>query len=300
MIDAASCEYTAVSKLPLTATITRLLYFLFSGSRGHRIERTRCGAWAIPAMLLGLRTARTESLLRSPLRRAFVLLVGFIPPSAVLAGEWGGALGIATQSVFRGLTLSDGRPSVQGDLHYYASSGWFGGFAAQAVRFGQERDTTAELDGYLGFGAVLAPDWDLRFAATHYAYPWTKHGPRYDYDELSATLAYASQAFLTMGMTPDKSIETRRGAASGRTALFYEFTLRWPLLSGWSAGAGIGYSDLRRLADTGYAYWNAGLHYGPGSTQFDLAYVGTDATARQLFYGGVAGHRAVASVSWLF
>jgi len=107
-------------------------------------------------------------------------------------------------------------------------------------------------------------------------------------------------AFLTVSASPDTSFESTYGTGTRRAAFSYDLTLRMPLPYELSADAGIGYYDLHHVIGVGYVYWNAGLGYALGPVQFEVSYIGTNATAKTLFYDDAAENRWVASVLWHF
>lgn len=207
---------------------------------------------------------------------------------------------MASDYVSRGVTRSAGEPSVQADGHYAWNSGWFAGASAASVRQTPESATAAELSAYFGYARAITPTWGSRMTAAHYTYPGTTPRRVYDYDELSASLAYQNRLFLSVAVSPDRGADTTRGTFSRRTALAYDLTLRQPLTPGLSANLGVGYNDLHHLVGAGYLYWNAGVAYDRGPLHVDLAFIGTDATAKSLFYDNAAANRLVATVLWSF
>jgi uncharacterized protein (TIGR02001 family) len=219
---------------------------------------------------------------------------------ALRAQGWGGAVGVTSDYVYRGLTQSDNQPAGQADLHYYSSAGWLAGLWASSVRRSPFDSTTAEFDPYLGYNWPLQEPWSLRLLAVHHDYPWNNPGRHYNYDEVSATLGLADRAFFTAAYAPDLSIDGPYRSATGRSALSYDLALHQPLLRALSANAGVGYYDLRWAVDSGYVYWNAGLAYDFGRLQLDLSYIGTSQAARSLFYEDVAVNRLVATLLWHF
>lgn len=216
------------------------------------------------------------------------------------AGSWGSSIGIASDYLARGVTRSAGEPSLQADGHYAWDSGWFAGASAATVRQSPASDVAAELSAYFGYARAITTTWGSRMTAAHYAYP--SYSPRrvYDYDELSASLGYQDRLFLSVAVSPDRGADTTRGTASQRTALAYDLTLRQPLTQGLSASLGMGYNDLHHLVGAGYWYWNAGVAYDRGPLHVVVAFIGTDATAKSLFYDDAAANRLVATVLWSF
>jgi uncharacterized protein (TIGR02001 family) len=218
---------------------------------------------------------------------------------AARAAEWGGSVGATSDFVYRGLTLSDNKPSAQIDLHYFSQAGWFAGVTAASVERNRQDSTSAQLDAYAGYAWSPTDPWSLRLFGVHHDDPWNNPGGRYNYDEVSGTVAYADRLFLSMSVLPDLSIENQYGRVDRRAALTYDLALHQPLIGALSANAGVGYYDLRWVADSGYVYWDAGLAYDFGKLQLDVSYIGTDHTARSLF-GSMAVNRLVASLLWHF
>lgn len=217
---------------------------------------------------------------------------------AAFGAAWGGSLGASSDYVFRGVTQSDGEPSVQADAHYYAPAGWFAGLWAASVKRGPDH-LTAELNAYLGWSAPIAGPWNATLAAVHYDYPWNRPRQHYNYDELVGTLAYSDRAFLTVAASPDTAFEDGYGGARRGAAYSGDLAFHAPLRGALSANGGIGYYDVRRQLGAGYAYWSLGLGYDLGAVQLQVSYVGTSAVARTLFDDD-AGQRWNAGALWHF
>ncbi len=252
-----------------------------------------------------MRTTRTNTTAgtRTTLRCwQFVLATTFatVLPPALADGIWGGSIGATSDYMYRGMTLSGGQPSAQVDGHHVWDSGWFAGASAAGVRQAPGSPSTAELSGYVGYVQSFTETWRGRMNAAHYAYPGMTPRRVYDYDELSASLVHSDRLFLTVAISPDRGFDTTRGTVSDRTAVAYDLTLRQPLLQDFSANLGVGYNDLHRLVGVGYLYWNTGFSYDRGAMHVDLSYIGSDSTAKSLFYDNIAANRLVLTVLWSF
>jgi uncharacterized protein (TIGR02001 family) len=229
-----------------------------------------------------------------------LLAVLFAAPVAAQTQGWGGSVGATSDYVYRGLTQSNNEPAGQADVHYYGSAGWFAGLWASTVKRSPYSPTTGEFDAYLGWNWQLPQAWSARLFAVHHEYPWNNPGGDYNYDELSGTLAYADRASLTVAFSPDYSFDGPCQSASGRATLSYDLSLHQPLYRALSANAGVGYYDLRWAGASGYVYWNAGLGYDFGRLQLDLSYIGTNESARGLYYPDIAVNRLVGTLLWHF
>ncbi|MDB5973051.1 MAG: hypothetical protein JWQ90_5501 [Hydrocarboniphaga sp.] len=241
------------------------------------------------------------SAVTGPRRRTglFAMLALAASPCA-LADNWGGAIGVSTDNVVRGLTASDGKPSLQIDAHYSADARWFAGAGAATLDLGADRGTSSQLSAYLGYGWTLPANWGGWLSLNHYDYPMDTPRSLYNYDELSGTLAWSNRVFVSIAWSPDKGAPTRDGPISGENALSYDLVVHQPLLGSLSGNAGIGYHQLQGFSGDAYTYWNAGLSYALGSLQVELSFIGTDHQAKALFYGDTAEDRWVGTVLWHF
>jgi len=212
----------------------------------------------------------------------------------------GGSIGVTSDYVYRGVSLSAGNPAIQADLHYRTSGGWVVGTWASYADMGADDGPGSELDLYISRGWILSPDWDLRTTLTHYTYPDDPRRASYDYDELVASLGYQSRLFATVAWSPNATRYSHSGWVEDSTALSYELTAVQPLIGQLAASAGVGYYDLARELESDYWYWNVGLACSLGHAQFAVSYIDTDQNAsRALGYENTGG-RWAGSVTWRF
>jgi uncharacterized protein (TIGR02001 family) len=214
--------------------------------------------------------------------------------------SWGGSLSATTDYIYRGLSQSNGEPAVQGGLYVRPGAAWTVGVWASTVDFSGRGDRTAEVDLNITHSWSLGGDWDAHIGVTHYAFPNDRARLRYDYDELIASLSFQQRLTATVSWSPRISRYGGRRAVQDRKAASYELTYLHPLLSTWSAGAGVGYYDLSDLFDTGYWYWNVGLVYSWERLQLDLTHINADSTAKRLFGYQMTGPGWSAALTWRF
>jgi uncharacterized protein (TIGR02001 family) len=227
-------------------------------------------------------------------RRALAVLCCLAAPAAAAAG-WGGTVGASSDSVFRGISESDGDPAAQASLHHVWESGVIAGARAATIkpRSAAGSQTEVELDAFLGLEFTPTAAWSGRLLLNHYD-QLTGTAAAHPYDELAASATWLGRVSLLATASQNKWAAGRRGAAYG-----YEATLRWPVSGELSLDAGVGHYDLRRLVGTGYTYWSAGATYWHAHLGMSVAWVGTDDRARDR-YRTLAEDRIVASVLWTY
>lgn len=217
--------------------------------------------------------------------------------------SWGGSVAITNDYRVRGISQTRGAPAVQGGLHVRWSDAWVAGVWASTIDRSRGPSAAMEVDAYLGYAWQLAPDWDARLAVTHYWYPNDPARTRYDYDELSFSVAYRAQLVATVSFSPNTTYfgyYDHRWHAERAASASYELTGMHPLTESLSLTAGVGYNDLSRLFDRGYWYWNAGISYAMGPLRFDLSRIDSDDFAEDLFGQTVTDAGWIAAVSWSF
>jgi uncharacterized protein (TIGR02001 family) len=214
--------------------------------------------------------------------------------------RWGGSLSLSSNYVYRGLSQTDGRPSVQGGLYVRSESGWSAALWASTVNRGPGPGADSEIDVQLSKAWSLDEQWSLQLSANHYFYPDDNRARPYEYDELVVSLSFQNRLTATVAYSPNTSRFSRDVFARHRTARSYEATFLQPLSLSWSLYGGVGHYDLTDLFDAGYWYWSAGVSYCVGQLQMDLSHIDTDHTARRLFDYEVGKRRWIAALSWRF
>jgi uncharacterized protein (TIGR02001 family) len=246
---------------------------------------------------------RVASRRRTAIRGCAFALVLLSPVELLAQDAWGGSLTVTSDYRVRGRSQTLGDAAVQGGLHSQPLPGWIVGAWASNVSRDRGRKSTIELDAYTGYVWSIAPEWDAKAVFTHYWYPDDPARSNYDYDELTASLAFRSQFIASVSWSPNAKYFARyQGSwhAEEGSSTSYELTGLQPVTTALALTAGVGYSDLRQLFNTGYWYWNAGVSYAMGPIQLDVSRIDSDATAEQLF-GSISTEAGwSAAISWRF
>lgn len=153
----------------------------------------------------------------------------------------------------RGLSESRGKPSLEIGGDFQHRSGFFAG--AWAARIETSPDDGDDTVGrykaayYAGYTRRISR-WSWTASAARYAYPGSGTTIDYDYDELSATVAYRDRVFATASYVGD--------LFSQANGWYGEIGLVFPLPKGLELGATLGRLDASRPA-LDYTHWNAGV-----------------------------------------
>jgi len=228
-------------------------------------------------------------------------VIGVASPAR--ADGWGGAVSLASDKVYRGVSESDGRPVLLLDLDRHTDTGWA---AALGLAGPVYPDQGGAVELTLGFSksSQLTADWTLQSAISRHEYPGDARARSYTRTDASLLLAWQGRVFLSLAVSPDTSGYDPAGGEGrrGRTETI-EFGLHQRLVGRLALDAGIGYFDQRALRDWGYggyAYGSVGLGWGVGPVQASLTYIGSQAAARDLAWPSRAGPRWVAALLWNF
>jgi uncharacterized protein (TIGR02001 family) len=230
-------------------------------------------------------------------------LMSMQPEDARAQDTWGGSVTVTSDYRVRGISKTRGDAALQGGLHAQFAQGWNVGGWMSSVSYDRGRHSSLEVDTYAGYSWNVAKDWDAKATLTHYWYPDDHARTNYDYDEVAASLIFRSQFAATITWSPNTKYFSRyRGGwntQEGDSAA-YEITGLQPITPALAVTAGIGYSDLRSLYDTGYWYWNAGLTYSMGPLQLDVSRIDSDTSAEELFGATATQAGWSAAISWRF
>ena len=251
---------------------------------------------------LGGDRQRGASRRRRIAQRAVLLMLaagGTLVSQDALAQSWSGALGVSSDNLYRGISLTDGRPAWLVDLHYDAGNGWDIGLGASAEHLRQQ-SAGAQLTAYLDRRWQLDDDWAAKAGIVHYNSPWNARSGYWSYDEINAAVGYRGQWTLAVALSPDRlsAIPSQRGERVVTTSI--ELTYHQPIAGRWSGDVGLGYANLDPADHVDYEYADAGLSYALADARLYLLALWTGPMA--VPYQATTGSRLrwVTSVVWNF
>jgi uncharacterized protein (TIGR02001 family) len=223
---------------------------------------------------------------------------------------WHGSVAATSRYVFRGLMLRGDAPALQADLHWRSEAEPFTDLAAVENAFAGVWLSSGparrgfygrhEVNLYAGLGFRAMDRWALALRVVHYAYPDSRLGRRYDYDELAVTATFDDRLAVSLSASPNTTLFSSQGLVERRPTRAFEVSLRQGLPGPLSLVAAAGYYDTEALFGTAYRAWNVGLAARLGAVELSLARFGTDAHARRLFRASAADGLWALSAAWSF
>ena len=197
----------------------------------------------------------------------------------------GGAT-LASQYRFRGISLSDENPAIQGTINVAHESGLYAGLWSSSLDgFGELGGADVELDLYAGYRTALGSGLTLDAGLLYYAYPGSEGGDFEffePYANLSGTLGPAT-AKIGVAFAPGQDAL----ADNSNIYVFGDLAAAVPT-TGFTLKAHIGYSkgDTPLSPSGDYVDWLVGADYVTGPLTFGVAYVDTNLSRAEAADGG--------------
>lgn len=238
--------------------------------------------------------------------RCIALGLALLAPATARPADCGGALGLSSENLRFGISLSEGRPSAFADAHCRFAQNWDVGIGAASVRSPAGRATT-QVSFYLDRHWPLGEDWSFQLGVSHYEPAAVELRPAYRYDEARAYLAWRGQWMLGLNASPRVG-NAYLGAGVGYNGWWRaESSWRQPFADRYSLDAGLGLAHATGTPPLDYRYANLTLNANFGDAYLSLTRVWT--SARRLRYDFTEppfefrfapDQRWVGSVMWMF
>jgi uncharacterized protein (TIGR02001 family) len=193
----------------------------------------------------------------------------FLLLAADVCAQVSGSATLTSDYVFRGTTLSDGRPAAQLTVAYDDRRGWYGGAFASTARFAASSSQNANIVSFFGYASRLdsAVSWEA--GADYSAFAGIR---RYNYAEVYLGLTYESFS--------GRVYYSPRYFGQESSTIYGEINFALPLLERvrllghvgtmWSSGGFAYYGQPdRRLTDA-----RAGVGFEFDQFNLELAWVG--------------------------
>ena len=215
------------------------------------------------------------------------------------AAGFGGSIGLVSDQVYRGVSVTDGRAALLTELSYGTDTGWSASLGSTWAHVDAPAGI-AQLSFAAGRAWQLDADSTAQLNYVHRAYPGTGRPRYYDYDELSASLDWEGRWFATLAFSPRISVRVAPDQLQSAPAVSYELGYRQRLRGRLALDLGLGYTDPHAAPNGGYGYGSIGLSGGVGAVQTSLTWLDSRAAQKHLAPPSAAGRRWVAAAIWSF
>ncbi len=212
-----------------------------------------------------------------------------------------GSLGATSDFVFRGLSLTRGKPAAQGSIDVeFPREIYVGAFVA-TVDPNPGPSAPVEMDAWLGRYWRISEDYSFDLRVSRYIYPDDPRRVNYDRTELTTTLGFRDRVFLAAIYSPDThAIGTAPGYGENGGTWALELSARHAFDDRWAVSAGFGHYNLEAVYDDSYNYWNATVTATLAPFELQLAYLGVDDRAAEHFPESSVGDRVALTALWRF
>jgi uncharacterized protein (TIGR02001 family) len=279
--------------------------------RSHKTSAGNRKSVASPTMTRqtsrGIRKALRETLpVRRLVRTSIVIaltaggLSHAVEAHADSVQVFSGSLGGTTDFVFRGLSLTRGKPAAQASLDIeFPHEFYVGAFVATADP-NPGPSPPVELDFWAGRYWRMSEDFSGDLRLSQYTYPDDPRRKTYNRTELTATLGYRNRFFAAAIYSPNTEAVGSTGGYDKGNAWAMELSGRHALNEKFAISAGFGHYGLNEIYHDSYNYWNATLTGTFRPFEIQLAYLGVSSNAEEHFDSDSVGDRVALTALWRF
>jgi uncharacterized protein (TIGR02001 family) len=197
--------------------------------------------------------------------------------AGVANAEITGNIQVTSDYVFRGVSLNDNGPAVQGGLDWSSDQFYVGTWGSTVVE-------GVEVDVYAGWTPSTGPvSWDLGIITYNYPGAHDDPGARFDYYEVKAAASMDVMEHVNLGANVYYSPDNYGGTG---TATYWEVNGTYTVNDALNFTAAFGNQEIEDPDGPGpithsdsYNTWNIGATYTWRSFEFDLRYTDTDIEA---------------------
>jgi uncharacterized protein (TIGR02001 family) len=211
-----------------------------------------------------------------------------------------GSIGATSDFVFRGLSLTRGKPAAQASLDIeFPREFYVGAFVATADP-NPGPSPAVEMDVWAGRYWSLGTDFSADLRLSQYTYPDDPRRVSYNRTEITGTLGYRNKVFAAAIYSPNtRAIASSPGYDEGDVWAL-ELSARHPFNSKFAISAGLGHYGLEEVYGDDYNYWNLTLIATLSPIELQLAWLGADGGADDHFSDEVTGDRVAFTALWRF
>lgn len=225
--------------------------------------------------------------------------LGTLTASLAAAGGWGGAVGVTSDKITRGVSHNEGYPSLLLDLNYRSDTAWMAMAGLATLDRGRHQHAQ-EITLGLATAWQLDEDWLAQLGWAHYQYTGQAPAGLEHYEEFNGSIGWRGRVATSLSLSPNTYSWYRSGEPRYGPAATLEATVNQRLLGRLALQAGAGYYQLLDMGNWGYGYTSVGLNWGWGPVQAYLSHLDSQAGRRGLVPSNLAGGRWVGTLLWSF
>jgi uncharacterized protein (TIGR02001 family) len=243
---------------------------------------------------------RDSPIVKFTSRITLLLVAGMSAAHADVVNVWSGSVGGTSDFIFRGLSLTRGKPAAQASLDVeFPREFYVGAFVATADP-NPGPSPAVEFDVWAGRYWSLSPDFSADVRLSQYTYPDDPRRVSYNRTEITGTLGYRNKLFAAAIYSPNtRAVASSPGYDEGDVWAL-ELSGRQPLNEIFAISGGIGHYGLDEIYGDSYNYWNVTLTATLNPFELQLAYLGVDDAAEDHFSDEVTGDRVAFTALWRF
>lgn len=217
-------------------------------------------------------------------------------PPTILGFALTGSATLGSQYIFRGLTQTDGKPTIQGELDLVHPSGFYLSIAGSNISWISDQvpgvSAGVEADVFGGYKWSFAKDWALDLGLYRYLYPGDyRNGGGFN---PNTTEAYLGLSYTWASLKYSRVISDGDfGVAKAQGSSYIDLSLAYPLGdSGWTILAHGGKTTFNTSSSTAndlFGYSDYKLGVAVALKDWTLTLAGTKADTKDLGYDNAFG-----------
>ncbi|HEY6124599.1 MAG TPA: TorF family putative porin [Steroidobacteraceae bacterium] len=211
-----------------------------------------------------------------------------------------GSIGGTTDFVFRGLSLTRGKPAAQVSLDLEFPREYYAGAFVATADPNVGPSPPVEIDFWAGRYWRMSENFSGDLRLSQYTYPDDPRRVSYNRTELTATLGFHNRFYFAAIYSPNtKAVGSSSGYEEGNVWAV-ELSGRHPFNERLSLAAGVGHYGLDEVYHDSYNYWNVTLIATLAPFELQLAYLGVDGEAAEHFVEDSVENRVALTALWRF
>ncbi|MFI4920094.1 MAG: TorF family putative porin [Gammaproteobacteria bacterium] len=165
--------------------------------------------------------------------------------------SFGGDVKFRTNFVARGISQSQGQPSIQGEIDYNSGDGIYGGIDGNSINWIDQLhpgdSVSLDADAWLGYRMHFGADWTTKAGFMRMQFPghYVQQSP--PADQPNFTEAFGSVTWNGLSMQLNYAITDYAGTPDSRGTVYLSVSTSQPIGGSWTLGV-----DVGRVAQAGH------------------------------------------------